>query len=93
MEEEVSLDSAEEEERLVVWGCKVSLMDLQLEIFLKIHALKREREQERLSLKEGSNLQPLRKGRSLTAQLQQSRERKTGIHLHPLKSIKHRRLN
>ena len=29
MEEEVSLKSAEEAERLVGWGCKVSLMDLQ----------------------------------------------------------------
>ena len=55
-DEEVSLDSAEEAERLVGWACKVSLMDLQREIFLKIHALKREREQERLSLKEGSSL-------------------------------------
>ena len=28
-DEEVSLDSAEEAERLVVWGCKFSLVDLQ----------------------------------------------------------------
>ena len=47
------MDSPEEAEFLVSWGCKVSLMDLQLEIFLNIHALKRERDQERLSLKGG----------------------------------------
>ena len=41
-------------------------MDLQQEIFLKIHAMKRERDQERLSFKEGSSLQPLRQGTSLT---------------------------
>ena len=29
---------------------------------LKIHELKREREQERISLKDGSSLQPLRQG-------------------------------
>ena len=29
MEEEVSLESAEGVERLVGWGCKVSLMDIQ----------------------------------------------------------------
>ena len=50
MDEEVSLDSAEEVERLVGWGCKFSLMDLQCKMFLRIHALKRERDQERLSL-------------------------------------------
>ena len=38
----------------------------QREIFLKIHALKREREKQRLSLKEGSSLQPLRQESSLT---------------------------
>ena len=65
----------------------------QREIFLKIHALKREREQQRISLTEGSSLQPLRQGSSSTEQLQQSRERKTGLHLHPLKSNKNRRVN
>ena len=39
-------------------------------------------------LKEGSSLQPLSQGIILTAQLQQSRYMNTGIHLHPLKSIK-----
>ena len=29
VDEEVSLESAEEAERLVRWGCKVNLMDLQ----------------------------------------------------------------
>ena len=52
---EVSLDSAEEAERLVGWACKVSLMNLQREIFLNIHVLKMEREQESLSLKECSS--------------------------------------
>ena len=47
-------------------------MDLQREIFLKIHALKRERDKESLSLKEGSILRPLRQVRSSTAQLQKS---------------------
>ena len=64
VDKEVSLDSVEEAERLLGWDCKVSLMDLQREIFLMIHALKREREQERLSLKEGSSFQPLRQGSS-----------------------------
>ena len=93
MDEEVSLDSVDDAERLVGWACKVSLMDLQRETFLMIHALKREREKERLSLKEGSTLQPLRQISSSTAKLQQSRERKTGLHLHPLKSIKNWRVN
>ena len=44
---------AEESECLVGWSCKVSLMDLQRGIFLEIHALKRERYQERIYLKEG----------------------------------------
>ena len=70
VEKEVSLDSVEDAEFLVGWSCKVSLMDLQREIFLKIHALKKEWEQERLSLKEGSSFQPLRQGSSSTAQLQ-----------------------
>ena len=55
VEEEVYPDSAEEAERLVGWSCKVSLMDLQREIFLNIHALKREREQEKMSLREVSS--------------------------------------
>ena len=70
MDEEISLDSAEEEERLVGWACKVSLMDLQRKIFLKVHALKRKREQESKFLKEGSSLQPLRQGGSSTSQIQ-----------------------
>ena len=92
-DKEVSLEPAEKAERFVDWGCKASLIDLQLEIFLKIHALRREREQERLSLQEGSSFQPLRQGRSSTEQLKKSRERKTGMHLHPLKSIKNWRVN
>ena len=52
MDKEVALDSAEEAEHLVGWACKVSLMDLQRDFFM-IHALEREREQERLSLKDG----------------------------------------
>ena len=60
-------------------------MDLQREIFLMIHELKREHEQERLYLKEGSSLQPLRQGSSLTAQLHQPRDKNTGLNIHPLK--------
>ena len=56
MDEDVSMDSTEEAERLVGCDCKVSLVDLQREMFLKIHALKKEGEQERLTLKEGSSL-------------------------------------
>ena len=37
--DEVSLDSAEEAESLVGWACKVTLMDIQRKIFLKIHEL------------------------------------------------------
>ena len=83
----------EEAECLVGWGCKVSLMDLQREIFLKIQALKSERDQERIYFKEGSSLQPLRQGLSLIAQIQQSIERKTSLHLHPLRNIKNWRVN
>ena len=43
MDEEFSLESVEEAERLLGWSCKVSLMDLQREIFFMIHSLKRER--------------------------------------------------
>ena len=43
VDEEVSLDSTQEVERLVGWDCKVNLIDLQREIFLMIHSLKRER--------------------------------------------------
>ena len=64
MEKEVSLDSAEEAELLVGWACKFSLVYLQREIFLMIHAMKREREQERISLKVGSSLHPPRQGSS-----------------------------
>ena len=45
VDENVSLDSAEEAEHLVGYACKVILVDLQGEIFLKIHALKKERDQ------------------------------------------------
>ena len=82
------MDSTEEASRLVVWDCKVSLIDLQRKIFLKIHALKRKREQERLSMKDGSSFHPLRHGRISPAQLHQSRDRKTALHLHPLNSIR-----
>ena len=58
---------------MVGWDCKVSLMDIQREIFLMINALKRERQQERLSLKYGSSLQPLRQGSISILQIQQSR--------------------
>ena len=51
MVKNVSLDSVEEAERLVGWYCKFSLMDIQREICLRINSLKRERDQERLSLK------------------------------------------
>ena len=42
MEKEVSLDSVEEAECLVGWGCKFRLIYLQLEIFMKVHSLERE---------------------------------------------------
>ena len=45
MDEEVYLDSTEEAECLVGWSFKFILMDLQREIFFKIHTLKRKREQ------------------------------------------------
>ena len=48
------MNYVEEAEYLVGWSCMVSLMDIQREIFLMIHALKREPDQEMLSLKEGS---------------------------------------
>ena len=41
VDEEVSLEYVEEAEILVGWGCKVSLMDIQWSIFLKVHSLKR----------------------------------------------------
>ena len=50
-DKEVSLDSVEEAESLLVWDCKVTLMDLQREIFFNIHAMKRDQDQERISLK------------------------------------------
>ena len=74
-------------------ACKVSLMDLQIEIYLNIHALNRKREQERIYLKEGSSLYPLRQGIIFSEQLQRYRERKTGLHIHTLKSIKNWRVN
>ena len=37
MDKEVSMESAEDAERLVVWGYKVSLMDIQRAIFVKVH--------------------------------------------------------
>ena len=61
--------------------------------FLKVHSLNMEWEQERLYLKEGSRLQPLRQGIILTAKIKQCRERKTGMYLHLLNSIKNWRLN
>ena len=70
---------------LVGWACKVILMDLQREIFLMIHALKMEQEQERISFQYSSSLQTPRQGHSLIAQLQHSIESNTGLHLHPLK--------
>ena len=79
------MDSVEKAERLVGWACKFSLMDLQREIVLMIHALKREQEQERLFLKEFSSFQPLRQVIILIAQIQQSRESKTNLYPHTLK--------
>ena len=43
VDKEVSLDSAEEAERLVGWYWKVSLLNIQWEIYLKIRVFKRER--------------------------------------------------
>ena len=39
VDKEVSLDSTEEAERLVGWGYTVSLMDIQLEIVLRVCSL------------------------------------------------------
>ena len=64
------------------------MIDIQREIFLKVQSLKREQDRERLSLKEGSSLLPLRQGRSLIAHIQLSIERDIGLHIHPLKNIK-----
>ena len=58
----------------LVWGCKVSLMGFQGEIFLKVNSLNRERYEEMISLKEGSSFQPLMQGRSLTAYIHQNGE-------------------
>ena len=85
VDKEVSLNSAGEAERLMSWACNIILIDLQREIFFKIYVLKREQEQESLSLKESSSLKPLSKGRSPKEQFHQSRERKTIMHLHQLK--------
>ena len=38
---EVYMDSTEEAERLVGWGCNVILLDLLLEIILKVRLLNR----------------------------------------------------
>ena len=93
MDKGVSLDSAEEADNLVGWACKFILMDLQINIFLNFHTLKREQNQERISLKGVSSFHILKKGRSSTEQLQQYRERKTGMNFYPLKSIKNWRVN
>ena len=69
MDEEFSMDSTEEAELLVGWGFKVSMLDLQREIHLRVHSLNRQREQERRSLKEVSSLQSLRQEISSTAQI------------------------
>ena len=71
VDKKVSLDSVEEAQCLVGCYCKVILMGLQREIFLKINALNRERDQERISLKKGSSFQPLRQGSSSTEYIQQ----------------------
>ena len=92
-EKEVYLDSVKESKCFLVWGCKVSMMDLQWEIFLKVHALKREWDKKRISFKERSSLQLLRQGRILTAKIKKKRERKIGLHIHPLKIIKNWRVN
>ena len=68
-------------------------MDIQWAIFLKVNSMKREQDQDTLSFNEGPSVYPLRKGRSSTAQIWKSRERKTDLHLHPLKSIKNWRVN
>ena len=83
MDKGVSLDSAEEADNLVGWACKFILMDLQGNIFLNVHTLK-------MGV---SSFHILKKGRSSTEQLQQYRERKTGMNFYPLKSIKNWRVN
>ena len=75
VDKDVSLESAEEVEYLVGWGYKVSMMDLQREIFLRIHSPNMKRDQKRIFLKEGSSLQPLRQVRSAKTQLQKTRDR------------------
>ena len=74
MDEEVSLDSTDEAERLVGWGCKVILMNFQRGICLKVNSLKRGQDKERLSLKEGSSFHPLRQENNSTSQLQKTRD-------------------
>ena len=73
-DKEVSMDSIDEVEHLVGRGCKAILMDIVLAISLKVHSLKKAREQESVSLKEGSSLHPMKQGRSLTSQLHHTRE-------------------
>ena len=41
MDEEVSMDYSEEAELMVGWDCRVSMLDLQWEIYLNIRAPKR----------------------------------------------------
>ena len=50
-------------------------MDTNLEMFLKAHSLQRKHYHKRLSLKEGSSLQPHRLGIILTSKLQHTGER------------------
>ena len=73
------MDSIDKSERLLGWACKVSMLDLHREIFLKIHALKREQDQENISLKEGSSLYPLRQGQNfdITASADQREEERS----------------
>ena len=59
MDFEVFLNSVEEASSLVGWYCKVIMMDIQREILLNIHALKRDQDQERLSSKGSSSVKPL----------------------------------
>ena len=75
------------------WACKDRLKNLQGEIFFKINALKRGQDQERISLKEGTNLNPMRQGISLTAQIHHYIDRKAGLNHHPLKSINNIRVH
>ena len=68
-------------------------MNLQLKILFNIRALKREQDQEILSFEEGLSLWPLGQGRILTAKIHITKEKNNGMHLYPLKIIKHWSLN